>query len=212
MTSETLDKVHARLQSLVSHTRPAPYRPLNVSQDQWDLEYSSGRWTYLGAVSQLARYSIIIGYCHHFKPGGAILDVGCGQGVLQQKLAPLGYNRYLGVDCSAEAIRKAEARQDAKTHFVCADALSFAPEQTFDAIVFNECLYYFAQPLEVIRRYEPYLAPDGIFVISMTCIPSTLVIWKMLAPFCTTEDEVRLWNRADRSWVIKVLRPATLTR
>lgn len=210
VASGVLRKARASLKVLTPNRKPTSFRPIAVSQEQWNLEYSSGRWTYLDGINQVARYSVIAGYIFHFKPGGSVLDVGCGEGVLHKRLAPYGYGRYLGIDCSDEAISRTISRQDAKTHFVCADALSFTPNQAFDVIVFNECLYYFENPLEVLRRHEQYLASDGICVVSMTCIESTAKIWKMLDSSTAIEDEIRLWHRSDRSWVIKVLRPLTL--
>src|SRR6266566_1558759 len=50
--------------------------------DIWNAQYESGRWTYLGRLSELSRYSVLVGYMVHFKPGGAVLDVGCGEGIL----------------------------------------------------------------------------------------------------------------------------------
>jgi 2-polyprenyl-3-methyl-5-hydroxy-6-metoxy-1,4-benzoquinol methylase len=80
-------------------------------------------------------------YYTHYRPGGSLLDVGCGEGVLQRRLRALGYARYLGIDSSEEAIARAQTERDARTEFRCADAETYMPQDRFDVIVFNEVLY-----------------------------------------------------------------------
>ena len=75
-------------------------------QARWEREYASGRWSYLGGVDELAHYSVIVGYYAFLKPGGSVLDVGCGEGILQTRLSPHGYCRYLGIDFAAGAIHQ----------------------------------------------------------------------------------------------------------
>src|SRR3954454_119623 len=107
------------LRSLASHL-PARYRGIASrlrarfgagdpapSAATWDAEYAAGRWAYLGELPELARFSVLAGYLRHFKPGGAILDVGCGEGALAKRLSAGDFRRYVGVDLSAAAIEKA---------------------------------------------------------------------------------------------------------
>jgi hypothetical protein len=88
--------------------RLRPYRKPDISQEQWEQEYREGCWSYLQNARELAHYSMIIGYYTHYRPGGSLLDVGCGEGVLQRRLRALGYARYLGIDSSEEAIARAD--------------------------------------------------------------------------------------------------------
>jgi 2-polyprenyl-3-methyl-5-hydroxy-6-metoxy-1,4-benzoquinol methylase len=120
-----------------------PYRPDSFSREDFELQYSSGRYDYLRGLSELVHYSVLIGYCHYLKPAGSILDVGCGEGILQERLEPGKYSRYIGIDISHEAIRRTSHRQDARTLFITADVLTYIPSERFDIIVFNECLYHF---------------------------------------------------------------------
>ncbi|HEX3127388.1 MAG TPA: class I SAM-dependent methyltransferase, partial [Thermoanaerobaculia bacterium] len=134
--------------------------------------------------------------------------IGCGEGILQERLDPARYSRYVGVDVSAEAIQRAAGNE--KTTFLCADAAVWQPEGTFDLVVFNECLEYFDDPLAVVRRYEPALVPGGAFLVSMfTGVETarTLRIWRWLESVYAVEDSTRVTNRAGISWILKVLKP-----
>src|SRR5919109_102772 len=106
-----------------------PYRPLCMTQADWEVQYSSGRCDYYRHLSELARYSVVVGYCHYLKPSGTILDLGCGEGILQERLDPKKYSRYVGVDFSSEAISRASQRQDKKNLFVTADISTYVPEE-----------------------------------------------------------------------------------
>jgi SAM-dependent methyltransferase len=188
---------------------PLPYRPAPANEAIWEAGYSSGRWDYLGQTSQLARYSVIAGYyVHYFEQGGAVLDLGCGTAVLQEKIADHTYTRYVGVDISMEAVRQALHRQDERTTFVRADIRHYNPDQKFDFIIFNESLYYFADPPGIIGRYEPFLSNQGVFVVSMYGDSARNArIWKMLDAGYGAEDEVRVVHKSGKSWIIRVIRP-----
>ena len=188
-----------------------PYRKMRGGREKMDSDYAHGKWDYLRGIGELGRFSILVGYCHFLKPGGRILEIGCGEGILQERLDRTRYSRYVGVDVSAEAVDRATARGgDDRTTFVCADAALWQPEETFDLIVFNECLEYFDDPLAVVRHYEPALAPGGAFLVSMfTGVETarTLRIWKWLESAYAVEDATRVTNKAGISWILKVLKP-----
>jgi 2-polyprenyl-3-methyl-5-hydroxy-6-metoxy-1,4-benzoquinol methylase len=111
-------------------------RPLRQTPETWARQYSGGHWDYLETLLELGRYSAIAGYVIKLKSQGAVLDVGCGEGILQRTLRP-HYARYLGIDIAADAIRRAAQREDAATTFRVACALEFEPGEQFDAIIFN---------------------------------------------------------------------------
>src|SRR6185295_7138663 len=88
-----------------------------AAKEVWEAQYGSGGWEFMRGLDELARYSVIAGFLHHLKPGGSVLDVGSGEGLLADHLRPFGCSRYLGVDLSEAAVRQAAGRADAKTSF-----------------------------------------------------------------------------------------------
>jgi trans-aconitate methyltransferase len=94
------------------------------------------------------------------RPGERILDLGCGDGVLTQKLAELGCD-VVGVDASAALVGRArELGLDARV--ADGQRLEFAAE--FDAVFSNAALHWMADPDRVIRGVHRALRPGGRFV------------------------------------------------
>jgi SAM-dependent methyltransferase len=110
-----------------------------------------------------------------------ILDIGCGDGQLVTALREAGgYRNYLGIDLSTIAIERAGRNADETTRFLAADAERFETAQRFEAIVFNESLYYFTDPLGGAERYRALLEPGGGFVLSMFSSQRSLAILRAL--------------------------------
>ena len=89
-----------------------------------------------------------------------------------------------------------------------ADVSTYVPGALpWDVVVFNECLYYFADPLGVVRRYRAVLESGGIFVVSMHVTVETVKIWRMLDVAYTLLEAVTITRASRLSWVVKVYRP-----
>jgi SAM-dependent methyltransferase len=185
-----------------------------AGKEVWEEQYRAGKWELMRGLDEVARYSVIAGYLRHLRPGGSVLDVGSGEGLLADHLRPFGYSRYLGVDLSEIAIRQAAGRADAATAFAAADAETFMPSppgETWDAVVFNECVYYFADPLATVRRYEAFLAADGILIVSTFRSRRADVIVERLLAGRRLLEETAITNRKG-TWVVRVIgRPRTTT-
>ena len=72
--------------------------------------------------------------------GGLVVDLGCGNGALTQKLADRGY-RVLGVDDSAEMVAEARALHPGLP-FQKGDAVTFQLEEKADVIFSNAVLHW----------------------------------------------------------------------
>ena len=187
-----------------------PYRPIRTSRERWEARYTEGAWDRLHGIDELARYSIVAGYIQFLAHGARILDVGCGEGLLSQRLCPNACASYLGIDVSAVAIDRANRQkdaQDSRRDFLAADVETFTTDGKFDVIVFNECLYYLPAPVETLRRYQNFLAANGAMIVSMCESVETKKIWAQIGNRYVARDSVVVSNQNHARWVIKVLDP-----
>lgn len=104
----------------------------------------------------------------HIQPGDRVLQVDCGPGVLAERMSQLGA-QVVGVDLSAEAVRRAQARGvDATQVNLDRQPLPFA-DASFDAVVSDSQIEHrvdFARYLDECARV---LRPGGRLVL---CVPN----------------------------------------
>ncbi len=179
------------------------------SAETWEAQYAAGRWDFLAQLSELARFSVLAGYICHLKPGGAVLDTGCGQGVLLRRLPSSCYSRYVGIDVSGSAISVAQAQGNERSTFLAADCAEYSPAEQFDVIVFNEVLCCLRDPLRTVERYTRSLNPGGLLLVSMcTAARGSATILRRLKRAYATVDAVRVLHSGRKvSWVCTALRP-----
>lgn len=183
-------------------------RLLRIDRERrWNREYAAGGWDWLRNLDELAHHAVLAAYVSRLAPGGAVLDMGCGEGVFQEQLRGAA-GRYVGVDFEA-AIMKAAPKTDAQTTFVVGDMNEFTTTDRFDAIVFNESLYYLHDPRGGMARYEAMLTPNGVFLVSMHGKARNDAIWAALDERYETLDAVIVENRHGTRWTTKALRPLT---
>ncbi len=184
-----------------------PPNNTSISNKTWNDEYDSGAWEFLSTTKEVGRYSVIVGYCLHFKPAARVLDVGCGTGILARWLSGAAISSYLGIDLSEAAIEKARQSNIQGAEFAVADVTAFKTSQPFDVIVFNEVLYYLRNPEEYLRRFARYLAPGGILVVSMWHHADGVRTWKRLRAGFEELDRIRIVHvPSGLRWDVAVLR------
>jgi 2-polyprenyl-3-methyl-5-hydroxy-6-metoxy-1,4-benzoquinol methylase len=178
------------------------------SAQTWEAQYAAGRWDFLAELSELARFSVLAGYICHLKPGGKVLDTGCGQGVLLRRLPVSCYSRYVGIDVSGSAISVAQAHGNERSTFLAADCEEYSPAEQFDVIVFNEVLCCLRDPLHTVERYARSLNPGGLLLVSLcTAGRGTATVLRGLKRAYATVDEVRVVHGGRKvSWVCTALR------
>lgn len=96
--------------------------------------------------------------------GGLVVDLGCGNGALTQKLADRGY-RVLGVDDSAEMVAEARALHPGLP-FQKGDAVTFQLEEKADVIFSNAVLHWIdgSRQQALARNVAAQLKPGGQFI------------------------------------------------
>lgn len=94
------------------------------------------------------------------RAGERILDVGCGDGPLTQKIVELGC-KVVGVDASLAMVEAAKA-MGLNAHVMDGQALQFTQE--FDAVFSNAALHWMKQTDAVIAGVWRALKPGGRFV------------------------------------------------
>jgi 2-polyprenyl-3-methyl-5-hydroxy-6-metoxy-1,4-benzoquinol methylase len=182
-------------------------RGMPEPRSRWEEQYRSGVWDYLDSASEIAHYMVIVGYAHHFRPNPTILDVGCGHGRLFQLLHRYPFRSYLGVDLSAESIRRAQSFASPSARFERVDFDEFSPPDRYDVIIFNESIYYASRPEELVRRYMSALTSDGVIIVSMCQNRWQGSIWTMLESVATIIHSTAMTSEKDLTWRVRVLRP-----
>ena len=178
-----------------------------VSGKIWEAQYRSGDWSFLRELDQMTRYSVIAGYVQTLKREGSLLDVGCGEGLLLDRLCGGAYSKFVGIDISQTAIERAQEQRYPRSVFTRVDAREFAADEQFDAIIFNEVLYYFPDPLEVSRKYCHWLKPDGLLITSLYGgSDRARAIARSMKKEYRSIDEVEIINHG-KKWIIDVFLP-----
>lgn len=185
----------------------------------WDRDYKAGRWAYLTEPREQARLAVAALYVHLFGPG-AVLDIGCGSGQLFRHLDPKRISSYTGVDFSEAALAEARLKSQ-KATLIASSAEEFTPpaKAAYDSIVFNEVIYFLAEPMAQLRRYAGFLKKGGVLVVSVTRARPEGGSWdRKIHGFWMalddgpwqTLDEVFLSHRSSgNTWRVRALRPAS---
>ena len=106
----------------------------------------------------------------------SILDVGCGDGLLFDRLAEFG--EVQGVESDSSLVGPANPHRH-RIHVGPFDA-SFAPGKHYSLILMLDVLEHLPDPADALRRAVDLLEPDGLLVVT---VPAFLLLW-------TTHDDL----------------------
>jgi SAM-dependent methyltransferase len=139
---------------------------------------NAGDWQGLNSAEQAPRYATIAEILCTFQADMQVLDVGCGEAVLRSWLPKDA--SYTGIEPSSLAVRKAIER-DASARIIHTSAESFdAHGERFGSIVFNEMLYYAADPVGLVQKYSRLLGHGGVMLCSIYQKPGRVSLKRRL--------------------------------
>jgi len=107
----------------------------------------------------------VMGNC---PPGGHVLDIGCGNGLISRALGEAGFN-VLGIDVSEKTIAVAKAANtlnNVRFEVVPAGALQPAPAK-YHAIVCSEVLEHLHHPSELLNIIHSSLKDNGVLIVTV---------------------------------------------
>jgi len=139
-------------------------------KQRWNKQYKSGRWKNLRSDKERERYSTIIEFiAKHSNKNPSVLDLGCGEGILCERMKNESYSEFVGMDFSSESIKQAVEKNLDKAVFKVADLHYFKPEKKYDVIVFNEAFYYVhdSEKAKVLQIMMDALTENGIIINSI---------------------------------------------
>jgi SAM-dependent methyltransferase len=127
------------------------------------------------------------------KPGERILDLGCGDGALTEKLVALGC-QVVGVDGSAEQITAAR-EWGLEAYVMDGQTLTFVNE--FDAVFSNAVLHWMKRADDVVGGVWRALKPGGRFIAECggfgNITKITTVLYAVLHKYGVDGDAVNPW-------------------
>lgn len=182
------------------HGRPVPQRT-------WDYEYKHDRWALLDSVEAVSANMVIVGYVYRLFPEPKVLDVGCGTGALADLLHLVPGASYTGVDLSVEAISLASARDVPNARFVQGAMEEWAPAEPYDAIIFNQTIYYTRDPAALLQRYAAWLTERGAFIVAMPQTGNARAMWKTIEQSLSSVAVTTVITSSGHTTDIRVLRP-----
>jgi 2-polyprenyl-3-methyl-5-hydroxy-6-metoxy-1,4-benzoquinol methylase len=190
-------------------------------QFDWDKQYESGKWKYLGGSKERPRFEFVKFMTQQAVSqtvAPSILEIGCGTGVLLSYLHNFlpPSSSYTASDISSYAIdefNQTASKLNNKLISInpgivsTAEDFSIIHTEQYDCIIVNECLYYFDKPEEVLIRLEKLLKPGGYIIISVFMgndIYNLTLSGKKLINDVFSNKFISLWNVSERFDIVNL--------
>ena len=180
--------------------------------EKWDSEYRQGVYDRLANSDQRHHHRLLAAMIADRWPNPRVLEIGAGEGVLFEAFRPHAPARYVGVDFSAPAIEKGLARLSAEratgqVDLLLGDGRAFRTDETFDVVVFSECIEHLGEVEDLVSHYAPNLKPDGGVGLTMWLALKPLRLWRRLKALGRVLDEAVINTPRGGGWLVSVVRP-----
>lgn len=179
---------------------------LRSKRERWNHKYRQGHCEGYKHDAEVPRLDAVARMLCKHTTRPRVLEIGSGEALLQQRLSEENYSRWLGVDLSDVVIEKAQQFSSPTVDYQVANMLEFQTHEQFDAILFTECINYVEHRDQVLRRYFSFLAPQGVFILSVYEQVRSPKIWKEVDSVLHTIDTVVTENERGK-WICKVMQP-----
>lgn len=173
-----------------------------LNKYRWDYQYEKGLWDGL-RDKEMERIFVAKEMLGRHVHGGNILEIGCGEGIFFQNIPEDQYRFFEGIDISTIAIEK--VKPTAKSVFKVADMETYIPSQPrFNAIVFNEVVYYAKNAVLLLNRYVNFLEKDGILLVGMYQSSKSDTIWEQIVKYYKVVESKEI-RQDGKTWTYKVV-------
>jgi SAM-dependent methyltransferase len=164
-------------------------RPYAYDADVWNDGYAAGEHEHYAGLRESSRYGTLTAYVRSKGAPLAILDIGCGTGLLRSHIEDRYIDRFVGTDISDVAVRTANDGNHSRSQFhVC--NVPGHELGSFDVIVCNEMLYYVDDIDAFLSHIRRMLNPDGWLLTSITRHPGDFTLHNRLVGRFKKLDEV----------------------
>lgn len=202
--STVLSSIHRAFR----HVTPARSKERYFSAFVWNDSWSQGYARRMDRSPEDARYGALVALMRRHEGEGPILDVGCGDGLLEEWYRKVSSVPIVAFDYSTAAIELAKARHLPGVEFSCGDGRTFQSAQQFSLVVLNESLYYVDDYLTLLKRLSSAMTADSLFLVSMHDTRITRRMWKNVRREYDSIDGVTLKHEVSGGlWHIRLLRP-----
>jgi uncharacterized protein GlcG (DUF336 family) len=195
---------------LFMRKRHKPIVPASV--EKWDREYREGVYDRLARSDQRHHHRLLAAMIADRWPNPRVLEIGAGEGVLFEAFRAHAPARYVGVDFSAPAVEQglqhlSAERASGQVELLLGDGRTFRSDETFDVVVFSECIEHLGEVEDLVAHYAPNLKPDGGVGLTMWLALKPLRLWHRLKGLGQVLDEAVVNTPWGGGWLVAVVRP-----